>query len=565
MTNVSGGRNMYRFEPFIKYEHNGRVYENSRTDCENYRLELKIDESGISCKLVPHVKMKLIEFNLSAIKKFAEGELFFANGFQSWTTTKEYGAEETVKGILGLAGITGLTKDLAVAPGDYNFTDYGKKGSFHSFTYTYFRLGDEIELFGSLSEKVGYTIFSVNYAFNKFMIKKDVEGIETEDELMLLELFRFKGDYNEAFDGYFGSMKLRKPGVDHLSGYTSWYNYFKKIDEKIILRDLDGLDRAKDGVSIFQIDDGFESKVGDWLVPDPKKFPGGMKMLADAIHEKGYLAGIWLAPFFAQKNSEVVKSHPDWLVKDNRTGKPIVGSASWGITYVLDIYNEGAREYIRHFFDVILRDWGYDMVKLDFLYSAGMQPRNGKSRGQLMCEGMEFLRECVGEDKLILGCGVPLGPSFGVVDACRISCDVDLKYSPKYYNKLGVNRELPSAQNAMLNSIFRRQLNGRVFCNDPDVFFLRNNNLAFTREQKLLLAKVNHLCGNVLFVSDNVGDYSDADVDLLKKIFKKSDAVITSAGFVSEDELQVCYTENGESKILRFNMKTGKSNVSELI
>ena len=166
---------------------------------------------------------------------------------------------------------------------------------------------------------------------------------------------------------------------------------------------------------------------------------------------------------------------------------------------------------------------------------------------------------------LILGCGVPLGPSFGVVDACRISCDVDLKYSPKYYNKLGVNRELPSAQNAMLNSIFRRQLNGRVFCNDPDVFFLRNNNLAFTREQKLLLAKVNHLCGNVLFVSDNVGDYSDADVDLLKKIFKKSDAVITSAGFVGEDELQVCYTENGESKTLRFNMKTGKSNVSELI
>ena len=72
-------------------------------------------------------------------------------------------------------------------------------------------------------------------------------------------------------------------------------------------------------------------------------------------------------------------------------------------------------------------------------------------------------------------------------------------------------------------------------------------------------------CGDVLFVSDNVGDYSDADVDLLKKIFKKSDAVITSAGFVSEDELQVCYTENGESKTLRFNMKTGESNVSKLI
>ena len=103
-----------------------------------------------------------------------------------------------------------------------------------------------------------------------------------------------------------------------------------------------------------------------------------------------------------------------------------------------------------------------------------------------MCEAMDFLRDCVGEDKLILGCGVPLGPSFGVVDACRISCDVDLKYSPKYYNKMGINLELPSAQNAITNSVFRRQLNGRVFCNDPDVFFLRDKNLTFTKEQRHL-------------------------------------------------------------------------------
>ena len=119
------------------------------------------------------------------------------------------------------------------------------------------------------------TIPMINAAFIvEKMAPSSLSSHPSMTNLMLLELFRFKGDYNEAFDGYFGSMKLRKPGVDHLSGYTSWYNYFKKIDEKIILRDLDGLDRAKDGVSIFQIDDGFESKVGDWLVPDPKKFPG---------------------------------------------------------------------------------------------------------------------------------------------------------------------------------------------------------------------------------------------------------------------------------------------------
>ena len=556
---------MYRFEPFIKYEYNGRVYENSKTECERYKLELSVGDGEIHCRLIPLVRMKLLEFRLAAIKKFSDGELFFANGYQSWTTSRELGSDDTLGGISRLTGITGATKALAETPGDYTFATYGKKGVFHSYTYTYFRSGDSVELFGSRNEKFGYTIFSVNYAFNRFEIIKDVEGIETQDDITLLDVVRFKGGYDEVFDSYFDSMNLRKPKTAHLSGYTSWYNYFQKIDEKIILRDLDGLDRAKDSVSIFQIDDGYESRVGDWLIPDYKKFPDGMKKIADAIHSKGYLAGIWIAPFSAQKSSAIAKDHPEWLIKDNATGKPLLGCVGWGGAYTLDIYNEEAREYIRRFFNVILNDWGFDMVKLDFLYSEAMQPRNGKSRGQIMCEAMGFLRECVGEEKLILGCGVPLGPSFGVVDACRISCDVDLKYSPKYYNKMGINLELPSAQNAITNSVFRRHLNGRVFCNDPDVFFLRKNNLSFTREQKLLLGKINNLCGDVLFVSDNAGDYSDDDIELLKKFFEKTDSRITSAEFVSEDEISIRYTENGKNLTLDFNLRTGKSNVEKLI
>lgn len=556
---------MYRFEPFIKYEYNGRIYENSKLKCDNYSLELSINDDGIQCTLAPNVKMKLIEFSISAIKKFDENELFFANGYQSWTTSREFGRDDTLEGISKLAGFTEKTKALSEISGDYSFAQYGKKGVFHSYTYTYFRVGDRVELFGSCDERYGYTVFSVSYETNRFTIAKDVDGLETDDEIILLDITCFNGGYNEVFDKYFGSMNLRKPKVDHLSGYTSWYNYFQKINEEIILRDLDGLDRAKNSVSIFQVDDGYESKVGDWLVPDYRKFPNGMKPIADAIHAKGHLAGIWIAPFSAQRSSVIAKDHPDWLIKDNATGKPLLGCVGWGGAYTLDIYNGEVREYIRNFFNVILNDWGFDMVKLDFLYSEAMQPRNGKSRGQIMCEAMDFLRECVGEEKLILGCGVPLGPSFGVVDACRISCDVDLKYLPKYYNKMGINLELPSAQNAITNSVFRRHLNGRVFCNDPDVFFLREKNLTFTKEQKLLLAKINNLCGDVLFVSDNAGDYSDEDIELLKKFFKKNECLITSAGFISENEIQVCYTEGEKKKTLEFNLATGKSNVEKLI
>ena len=158
-----------------------------------------------------------------------------------------------------------------------------------------------------------------------------------------------------------------------------------------------------------------------------------------------------------------------------------------------------------------------------------------------------------------------MGAAFGRVDACRISCDVDLKYEGKFYNKLGVNNEIPSAQNAINNSIFRRHLDGRVFCNDPDVLFLRYSNLTFTTEQKVLLATVNHIFGNVLFVSDNAEEYKGVDVDTLRKVFAKSDFKVLDANYVSDEDITVELEKDGKKQILAFNIKTGKSNVEDII
>lgn len=549
---------MYNFTPELIYKLNGKQLTSSELNCDDYSLDVSVTQGSIKCTLHPKKEMELVRFTMATTRKMGEKEAFFVNGFQSWSTSKEVYRGELVKGVNPILDIKIFRLRLASISGDYLFfNDYDKAGTFHSCTYTYFRNGDILELFGSMTERTGYTIFSVDNNDDSFKIVKDVEGVALKEDYELLDVRIEKGLYDDVFDAYFGAMNLRKPKVDHLSGYTSWYNYFQKIDEKIILRDLDGLDRAKEEVSIFQIDDGYEPYVGDWLDANPKDFPNGMKYVADKVHEKGYLAGIWLAPFSVQRVSRTAKEHPDWLIK-NAKGRPEWGCFAWGGAYTLDMYNPEVREHIKHFFDVILHDWGYDMVKLDFLYSQAIYPRNGKSRGQIMCEGMDFLRECVGEDKLFLGCGVPLGPSFGVVDACRVSCDSDLIYSGKYYNKLSLNREIPSAQNAITSSIYRRHLNGRVFANDPDVFYLRNNNLTFTMEQKILLGKVNNLCGDILFVSDNAGDYGDREVELVKDFFKRKDVKIISAYNTDKDVMEINYTEAGERKQFVFNLTTGK-------
>lgn len=552
----------------LKYSLAGAVYETVGYSGPHFSVITVNDESGVKLTLIPSRPITLISASLEFWHEYEKNEKFFVNGYQSWTTSGEMSAEDIYRGTTPLAGVTKYTKDMAITSGDYAFTRYEPRpGFFHSFTYTYLRRGDEFELFGSLSERNGYTVFYSDMEKHIFSVEKDVEGLTISEPYEMFDIVRVVGGYDEVFDKYFAAMSLpAKKRVDRLTGYTSWYNYFQKIDENIILRDLKGLSRARESVNIFQIDDGYEPFVGDWLDYNGKDFPNGMKTIADAVHREGYLAGIWLAPFNVQRGkSRILKEHPDWLIR-NPDGKPQLGCVAWGGAYTLDIYNPEVREHLKKVFDNVLDDWGYDMVKLDFLYSQCRTPRDNKTRGTIMCEAMDFLRECVG-DKLILGCGVPLGPAFGVVDACRISCDVDLSYGGKFYNSMSINNELPSAQNAINNSMFRRHLNGRAFLNDPDVFFLRDHNLTFTWEQKLLLAKINNLFGRVLFVSDDAGEYSEAELEVLKETFRETDAKILDVkcvGARADGNYEIKFIENGEEKLLYFNLSTGASNILEV-
>lgn len=482
-------------------------------------------------------------------------EQFYANGYQSWTTSREYKKGDTQFGLRTLSNIPGIDK-ISGASGDYGFTLYGK-ALYHSFTYTYLRIQNKVDLIGSLNERTGYTIFYADMKENLFVVSKDLEGLTINGEYELVNIINFTGSYDEVFDNYFGTYPLKNTGrVDYFSGYTSWYNYFQKIDEKQILRDLEGMKKAKGFTNIFQIDDGYETMVGDWDL-DPVKFPGGMRPIVDKIHAQNVKAGLWVAPFAAQFGAKICKEHKDWLIK-NKKGKPMISGIAWNGFYAIDIEIKEVREYIKKYFDKVFNEWNFDMVKLDFLYATCIEPRNGKTRGQLMCEGMEFLRECCG-DKFILGCGVPLGPAFGYVDACRISCDVELSFKEKWYTKC-TNQEIISARMAMNNSVFRRHLNGRIFANDPDVFFLRDDGAKpaiFTMDQKKLLAKINNMFGSVLFVSDNIGAYNDEKLDILKQTYTKFDGKVISAEYINQDEIKIVYEKGGKKYSFTFNLLTG--------
>lgn len=549
----------------LKYKLSG-VEKSVLLDCDSVKNGFENDDIMLrdcgcdnAVKILLTVKnaMELTVARIDYDRFFETNEKFFANGYQSWTTSKEYGRGDLQHGLRSVCKLKFARKYAGVS-GDYHFTEYGKD-LYHSFTYTYLRNGSKVELFGSLNERTGYTVFYADMGKNLFSVVKDVEGLSLEQNIQyeLFDYVKAVGSYNEVFDAYFGAYPKKHTGrVDHLAGYTSWYNYFQNINEEIILRDLEGLKRAADLANIFQIDDGYETYVGDWDL-DTIKFPNGMRTIVDKIHAQGIKAGLWIAPFSAQFKANVVKEHPDWLILD-KNGKPQFSGVAWGGFYALDIEKPEVRNYIKAYFDKVFDEWDFDMVKLDFLYSACIQPRNNKTRGQLMCEAMDFLRECC-RDKIILGCGVPLGPSFGIVDACRISCDVELSFKDRYYVNI-TNQEIISARHAMNNTVFRRHLNGRIMANDPDVFFLRDDGAKpakYTMEQKKLLAKINNMFGSVLFVSDDINAYDDEKLDILKASYKKFEGSVELAEFVDSDNMRIIYTQNGKRHVLTYNVYSG--------
>ncbi|MDF2672941.1 MAG: Alpha-galactosidase [Clostridiales bacterium] len=529
---------MYPYEGFIKYRVEGQEialkFALDRT-LVNEHLEIcpKLTDRGraslFECTISPKIEIQIITLLVKTRVSLINTDRVFLNGFQTWTESREYEIDEKIQKLNRLAW------NILSPYGDYTFYPHNnEREKIHSFTYTYINKNNESYiLYGSLSESSGYTIFQYNTIVNELSIIKDCTGLNIINEYKAFEVLISSGKEDEVFKDYFTSMNIEKPAVKSCTGWTSWYNYYTGITEEIIIRNLNAFSSRSIPIDIFQIDDGYQKAVGDWLIIN-KKFPKGMKYIADSIKEKGYKPGLWLAPFICEKRSMLYRSHREWLLKDEN-GKLIRAgfNPGWsGTFYALDFYNQEVRDYLIKVFDAVLEEWGFEILKLDFLYAVALLPRKNKTRGQIMYEAMKFIREIVGE-KLILGCGVPLGSSFGIADYCRIGSDVALKWEDKLLKGLNY-RERVSTINSLRSTIGRRHLNGNVFYNDPDVFILRERNNTLTKDQRNTLLILNLIFGGLVFTSDNIDEYSEEEMKLYLSLFPNKDKRIQRLEYIQE-------------------------------
>jgi alpha-galactosidase len=301
-------------------------------------------------------------------------------------------------------------------------------------------------------------------------------------------------------------------------GWCSWYQYGPGLDATTLARQAT-LARAA-GLGLFQVDDGWQRAIGDWT-STRDGLGASLGELADMALGAGLVPGLWTAPFLVASESPIATSRADWLVRD-RDGRPLVAlrNGAWGgAVFVLDTTVPAVLEHLEATY-ALLASLGFSYHKIDFSYAAALPGRRhdpAATRAQALVAGLAAIRRGLGEESFLLGCGVPLLPATGFVDAARVGEDVAPYWEPRDA-PAGYDLSCVGARNALSASLLRAPLHRRLFLNDPDCLLLRPTATELSAAERLALARCALGLGGYLVVSDDLGLYGRAEHGLLASL-----------------------------------------------
>lgn len=463
------------------------------------------------------------------------GELaFFANGWQSWAYSGVYYPEDWRK----TTRLAALRKPTRL----YDADPPRRRGRFASDMFGV--LADLRSraglLLGFLSQQQHFGSFEVDLSGEQPWLSLWANGdravlapgCRMETDWACLQFMKI--DEPEPLDAYLlaaarqnqVSLPIKQSSP---TGWCSWYqfsssDYRGAVTPDDLRRNLHALNQVKAEIplQIFQIDDGFQRLSGDWF-DFSEPFKQGVAGLATEIRGAGFQPGLWLAPFIVHPLSRLAAEHPDWLLR-NRQGKPVNAGFFWNaFTTALDLTHPDALAYAAEVVQTAVQEWGFGYLKLDFLFAAAVPARfldASRTRAQVLRRGLQELRQAAGPQAFLLGCGCPLGPAIGLVNAMRINADTASRWLPAVWNIerfFAPEPDLPSVRNALHNALTRAPLHQRWWINDPDCLQLR-------QEIKLTTAEVQSACsvvilsGGSLVISDEMASLNADRLQLLASL-----------------------------------------------
>ncbi|MFC4425230.1 glycoside hydrolase family 36 protein [Deinococcus navajonensis] len=319
----------------------------------------------------------------------------------------------------------------------------------------------------------------------------------------------------EALSARLGEhMRARTPPP--LRVWCSWYSYYREVTLEAMLENARHARAKSLTFDVFQLDDGFQSDLGDWTLPSAH-FGGHARDLPAALNDLGFAAGLWLAPFLVGPSSRLAAERPDWLLRDPH-GRPLLAGHNWGGPYhALDTTHPEALEWLRELAATV-REWGYTYLKLDFLYGAALpgvrhDPTVGRAQAYRM--GLQALRDGAGEDAFLLGCGAPLASSIGLVDAMRTGPDVAPFWDDESRRVWLGDATGPSARNA-LHTALSRWYQHTWYQPDPDVVIARRELSLLSAAERHALAGMLDVIGGLRASSDPIAMLDEEGLALLR-------------------------------------------------
>jgi alpha-galactosidase len=331
-------------------------------------------------------------------------------------------------------------------------------------------------------------------------------------------------DVAALLDGWAAAVGRRAAArveAPYQAGWCSWYHYFHDVDEKALHANL--ARAAEWPFEVFQLDDGYQSAIGDWLVANDR-FPSGVDGVAAAIAAAGRTPGIWIAPFLAAPTSKLAAAHPERLAGGVDGAGPAIGMFHevWGgVMWQLDTTHPEVHEHLRDLAAQLVAA-GYGYLKLDFTFSAALPGRfhdPTRTPAERVRAGYAAIREGAG-DAFVLACGCPIGPVVGLVDGMRIGPDVAPWWeAPGDAGALpGYEAAAPATRHAFDATLARAHQHRRLWLADPDCLMLRRTATRLAPEAARAWALTVACSGGLAIVSDDLALLGPAERRLLDEV-----------------------------------------------
>lgn len=352
----------------------------------------------------------------------------------------------------------------------------------------------------------------------------------------------------KALSTYSESLQMKpvRSGDEVINGWCSWFYTHSRIDEKEILTNAEFISKnlSSYGMDYVQVDEGYQLHHGDW--DRGPGFPAGMEWLAGEIRKLGLKPGLWIAPFVISENSKVFAEHPEWLVKNpdgslKRIGPWPSEDTDWYRNetpkrYCLDLTQPGAEKWFTDLFDTIVNNWGYQMIKLDFVawtvFSVEQFYDRSKTPAMVYRKALDIIRRTAGDSCHILDCG-PGHVTAGLINSMRIEYDQYYGYLDELENQYFRG---PSSSSGAIGKRYFYHL--RNWVNDADHICMD----LFGAQRARAVASLLAMSGGNMISGDRLYAARQTNVDILKKVLPSAEVYTKPAEFGKTDPPTLFYS-----------------------